>query len=70
VSSWPSTKARKVLKAIEKIGWEELRRTGSHRVLRRTGWPNYVFAFHEGDEIGSRMMARIGKYTGLTPEDL
>jgi hypothetical protein len=39
-------------------------------VLERQGFPNYVFAFHDGEEIGPPMMARIGKKTGLTPEDL
>jgi hypothetical protein len=29
-----------------------------------------VFAFHYSDEIGPRMLARIAKRTGLTPEDL
>jgi len=29
-----------------------------------------VFAFHDGDEIGPRMLARIGKHTGLSPDDL
>ena len=38
--------------------------------LAREGWPDYVFAFQEGDEIGPRMLARVGKRTGLTPEDL
>ena len=32
--------------------------------------PNFVWAFHGRDEIGPRMMARIAKKTGLTPEDL
>jgi len=32
--------------------------------------PDYVFAFHDGDEIGPRMLARIAKHTGLTPDDL
>jgi len=31
---------------------------------------DYVFAFHDGEEIGPRMLARIGKKTGLKPEDL
>jgi hypothetical protein len=34
------------------------------------GWTDYVFAFHEGEEIGAKMMARIAKKTGLKPEDL
>jgi len=42
----------------------------SHRVLFRTGWPDFVFAFHDREEIGPRMLARIAKRTGLTPKDL
>jgi hypothetical protein len=29
-----------------------------------------VFAFHDDGEIGPRMLARIAKRTGLTPDDL
>jgi hypothetical protein len=29
-----------------------------------------VFAFHDDEEIGSRMLARIAKRTDLRPEDL
>jgi len=28
-----------------------------------------VFAFHDREEIGPRMLSRIAKRTGLTPED-
>lgn len=70
MSQWPSAKARVVLKALHKIGWREKRRSGSHRTLERDGWEDFVFAFHEGEEIGPRMMARIAKRTGLTPENL
>ena len=70
MSAWPSSKARKVLKALRKIGWVEVRQKGSHRTLSRDGWPDFVFAFHEGEEIGAKMLPRIAKHTGLTPEDL
>ena len=70
MSSWPSTKARRVLAALLKIGWLLKRRSGSHRTLSLQNWPDFVFAFHDDDEIGSKMLARIGKRTGLTPEDL
>jgi len=71
MSAWGSTKARKILKALLKIGWSVKRETGgSHRVLQRSGWPDYVFAFHAGTEIGPRMLARIAKHTGLKPSDL
>jgi predicted RNA binding protein YcfA (HicA-like mRNA interferase family) len=68
--SWPATKARVVLAALLRVGWVVSRQTGSHRVLVRHGWEPYVFAFHDGDEIGPRMLARIARRTGLTPEDL
>jgi predicted RNA binding protein YcfA (HicA-like mRNA interferase family) len=71
MSEWGSTKANKVLKALLKIGWSIKRETGgSHRVLEREGWPDYVFAFHDGTEIGPRMLARIAKHTGLKPSNL
>lgn len=71
MSQWPSTKARRVLAALLRIGWSIKRETGgSHRVLERVGWPDYVYAFHDGVEIGPRMLARIARHTGLTPDDL
>jgi predicted RNA binding protein YcfA (HicA-like mRNA interferase family) len=70
VSHWPSTKASKFLAALIKIGWKFKRTTGSHRVLERDGWADYVFAFHDREEIGPKMLARIAKHTGLSPSDL
>ncbi|MCF3947681.1 type II toxin-antitoxin system HicA family toxin [Acidiphilium sp. AL] len=70
MSAWPAAKARRVLAALERIGWRIERTTGSHVMLSRAGWPDYVFAFPDGDEIGQRMMARIAKHTGLQPRDL
>jgi len=71
MSQWPSTKARFVLAALLRIGWVIKRRSGtSHRVLARPGWPDYVFAFHDREEIGHRMLSRIAKRTGLMPDDL
>ncbi|OGO40247.1 MAG: hypothetical protein A2Z03_10960 [Chloroflexi bacterium RBG_16_56_8] len=70
MTEWRSTKARRVLAALERIGWRIKREAGSHKVLSRPGWQNVVFAFHDRDEIGPRMLARISKLTGLEPEDL
>ena len=70
MSQWPSAKAREVLKALRDIGWEVKRQSGSHKTLARDGWADFVFAFHDRDEIGSKMLARMSKYTGLKPEDL
>ena len=70
MSAWPSCRANRVLAALIRIGWVVKRSKGSHRVLARTGFADYVFAFHDRDEIGPRMMARIARHTRLTPEDL
>ncbi|MEW5893432.1 MAG: type II toxin-antitoxin system HicA family toxin [Pseudomonadota bacterium] len=70
MSQWPSTKAKRVLAALLGIGWSVKRQTGSHKTLSRPGWPDFVFAFHDGEEIGPRMLARIAKHTGLEPSDL
>jgi len=59
MSPWPSVKAKRLK-----------RQAGSHRILERDGWPDFVFAFHDGEEIGPRMLARIAKHTGLTASDL
>jgi predicted RNA binding protein YcfA (HicA-like mRNA interferase family) len=71
MSQWPSTKSRLVLAALLRIGWTVKRQSGtSHRVLARPGWADYTFSFHDQEEIGPRMLARIAKRTGLTPSDL
>jgi predicted RNA binding protein YcfA (HicA-like mRNA interferase family) len=70
VTSWPSVRASRVLRALLRIGWIVKRQTGSHRTLSRQGWQDYVFAFHDGEEIGPRMLTRIARHTGLTADDL
>ena len=64
MSQWSSAKARKVLAALLRIGWTVKRQSGSHRILSRAGWPDTVFAFHDREEIGPRMLVRIAKRTG------
>lgn len=70
MSQWSSVKAKRVLAALLCIGWQIKRQTGSHKTLARPGWADFVFAFHDGDEIGPKMLARIAKHTGLTPSDV
>lgn len=70
MTGWPSTKAAKVLSALYRIGWSLKRQSGSHKVLARPGWPDLIFAFHDREEIGPRMMVRIATRSGLSPSDL
>jgi predicted RNA binding protein YcfA (HicA-like mRNA interferase family) len=74
MSKFPSTSAKKVLRALLRIGWREKSRissSGSHRQLENPSYPyEYTWAFHDGEEIGPAMLAKIAKRTGLKPEDL
>jgi predicted RNA binding protein YcfA (HicA-like mRNA interferase family) len=70
VSLWPSVKARRLYAALLRIGWKLKRTVGSHKTLARAGWPDYLFAFHDSDEVGPRILSKVAKDTGLTPRDL
>jgi len=70
MSHWRSVKARQLLAALMRIGWEVAWQKGSHRRLKRPGWPSYTFAFHDNEEVGPGLLSQIAKKTGLNPEDL
>jgi len=70
MNNWPSSKSKKVLSALLHLGWEIKRISGSHKVLSKLGWNDFVFAFHDNEEIGPKMLSRISKHTGLKPNDL
>lgn len=70
MSEWRSIQASRLLTILLRIGWRIKRQSGSHRTLAREGWPDFIFAFHDGEEVGPRMLARIAKKTGLHPDDL
>jgi predicted RNA binding protein YcfA (HicA-like mRNA interferase family) len=66
MSQWPSSNARAVLGALLPIGWSLKGDVpGSHRMLSRPGWPDYTLSFHDREEIGPRMLARIAKRTAF-----
>jgi len=70
MSDWKTVKAKRLLAALLQIGWRVKRQTGSHKILERPDWPDIVFAFHDNEEIGPKMLARVAKVTGLKPEDM
>jgi len=70
MSRWRSVKARQLFAALLRIGREVAWEKGSHRRLKRAGWPNYTFAFHDREEVGPGLLGQIAKKTGLQPDDL
>jgi predicted RNA binding protein YcfA (HicA-like mRNA interferase family) len=67
---WPSTKAKKALSALLRIGWQIKRQKGSHHILSRPGWPDILFAYHDGVTLGPIAVKVFADKTGLTPSDL
>lgn len=70
MSNWHSVKSKQLLKALIKKGWTIKRISGSHKILKHPQYNNFVFAFHDNEEIGPKMLSRISKHTGIMPEDL
>ena len=72
MSTWPATKAKRVYRALLRIGWEQhhLVKGSSHQQLTRPGFAPFTWAFHDSEELGPRMLSRIAKQTGLQVEDL
>jgi predicted RNA binding protein YcfA (HicA-like mRNA interferase family) len=67
MSSWPSAKARRVFAALKRIGWRHDRTVGSHKIMKKDGWADYPFSFHDSEELGSAILAKISKKTPSTP---
>jgi predicted RNA binding protein YcfA (HicA-like mRNA interferase family) len=53
-----AVKARRLYAALKRLGWREKRRSGSHRIFEREGWSDATLAFHDGDEVGPKMLGR------------
>jgi predicted RNA binding protein YcfA (HicA-like mRNA interferase family) len=74
MSEFSASSAKKVLRALQRIGWREkprISKSGSHKQLEHPNYPyEFTWAFHDKEEIGPRMLARIAKQTGLKPEDI
>jgi predicted RNA binding protein YcfA (HicA-like mRNA interferase family) len=74
MNKFAASSAKKVFRALQKIGWREkprISKSGSHRQLEHLDFPyEFTWAFHDSVEIGPKMLARIAKRTGLKPEDL
>lgn len=36
-------------------------------ILAKDGKPDFIWAFHDREELGPKMLSRIAKHTGLKP---
>jgi predicted RNA binding protein YcfA (HicA-like mRNA interferase family) len=56
--------------ALKRIGWRHDRTVGSHKIMKKDGWADYPFSFHDSEELGPAILAKISKKTGLQAQDL
>lgn len=62
-------KAARVLAALKRDGWVEVRRAGSHRVLVKDD-RRRIWAYHDGADLGGPALARLAKDYGYTLAEL
>jgi predicted RNA binding protein YcfA (HicA-like mRNA interferase family) len=61
--------AARILAALPRDGWIEIRRSGSHRVLAK-GSEQRVWAYHDGVDLGRPALAKIASHFGYTLAEL
>lgn len=62
-------KAARVLAALKRDGWIEVRRNGSHRRLEK-GSTARTWAWHDGLDLGKAEIGKIAKQFGYSAETL
>ena len=62
-------KAARVLAALKRDGWQEVRKRGSHRRLRK-GDVSRTWAFHDRHDLGQVQLAQLARQFGYTLDDL
>jgi predicted RNA binding protein YcfA (HicA-like mRNA interferase family) len=58
-----------VLAALRRAGFEETRRRGSHRFLIHAAGRSLIFALHDGERVGPKLLAKILKDAGIGAEE-
>jgi predicted RNA binding protein YcfA (HicA-like mRNA interferase family) len=59
VARLPELPARRILAALERAGFREARRRGSHRFLVHDDGRTLVFAVHDRERVGPKLLAKI-----------
>ena len=65
----PELPAARVLAALRRGGFKEVRRHGSHRVLVHVDGRSLVFAVHESRRVGPKLLAKILKDAGIAADE-
>jgi predicted RNA binding protein YcfA (HicA-like mRNA interferase family) len=66
----PSMTATKLVRILEGRGFERVRQSGSHLILRHPDGRRVTVPMHSSKNLGRGLLARIMKDAGLTADDL
>jgi predicted RNA binding protein YcfA (HicA-like mRNA interferase family) len=70
MSSFPSITGLRLIKALKKQGFEQIRSKGSHRFLRHSDGRCTVVPVHKGEAIGRGLLAQILRDCEMSREEL
>ncbi|MHA1292667.1 MAG: type II toxin-antitoxin system HicA family toxin [Promethearchaeota archaeon] len=62
-------KPEKLVKILKKLGYEEIRQRGSHKIFRNIDGKMTVIPFHKGETIGRGLLLKILKNIGISREE-
>lgn len=66
----PSMTAPELMRILERRGFERVRQSGSHLILRHSDGRRVTVPMHKSKDLGRGLLARIMKDADLTVEDL
>lgn len=66
----PTLRPQEVIALLQRQGFDEVRRRGSHRQFRHADGRGTTVPFHQGRDISPTLLRKIAKDIGLTPEQL
>jgi predicted RNA binding protein YcfA (HicA-like mRNA interferase family) len=70
VSTSPAITGKHLIKALKKIGFDVVRRKGSHNFLQHSDGRCTVVPLHTGETIGRGLLAQIMRDCEIASEDL
>jgi predicted RNA binding protein YcfA (HicA-like mRNA interferase family) len=70
MSPFPSVSGTQLIRALRKLGFEEIRIKGSHHFLRHPDGRCTVVPAHRGETIGRGLLAQILRDCDLSQEEL
>ena len=70
MSNFPAVTGQRLIKALRKLGFEVIRRKGSHNFLQHVDGRCTVVPVHAGEKIGRGLLSQIIRDCEISAEEL